>query len=93
MSKFLALGLSLGEVVRAATVNPAGPWVRPWRPADRSRRSGDLAVFEFEVGDLLLDDTYGSAPGGTVLLVNRATIAGAPCSLRSTRRDRNGGSR
>lgn len=77
MSKFLALGLSLGEVVRAATVNPARAIGKalPAGPIEVGA-PGDLAVFEFEVGDFVLYDTYLAERKVDRLLVNRATIAG-----------------
>ena len=77
MSKFLALGLSLADVVRAVTVNPAraiGQAV-PAGPIEVGG-PGDLAVFEFEAGDFVLYDTYLAPRQVDRLLVNRATIAG-----------------
>ncbi len=77
MSKFLALGLSLADVVRAVTVNPAraiGQAV-PAGPIEVGG-PGDLAVFEFEAGDFVLYDTYLAPRHVDRLLVNRATIAG-----------------
>ncbi len=77
MSKFLALGMSLEEVVQAATVNPAraigqASLAAPLAIGGRA----DVAVFEVEVGDFALYDTYMEQRKVDRLLVNRATVAG-----------------
>jgi dihydroorotase len=80
MSKFLALGMPIEEVVRAVTVNPA----RAIGAASQSGslevgRRADLAVFELEAGDFVLYDTYLEPRHVDRLFVNRATlVAGEP---------------
>ena len=75
MSKFLVLGMSLEDVVRAVTVNPS-------RALGDSLGTGgievgsraDLAVFELVSGEFFLYDTYLERRAAPRLLVNRATI-------------------
>jgi dihydroorotase len=77
MSKFLALGMSLPEVVRATTVNPARAigQASDVRPFDIGAPA-DIAVFEVEVGDFVLFDAHLARRQVDRLIVNRATIAG-----------------
>jgi dihydroorotase len=77
MSKFLALGMPLEEVVKAVTVNPA----RALRgtlpePSLAIGAPADLAIFELRAGDFALYDTSLAPRKVGHLLVNRATIAG-----------------
>jgi dihydroorotase len=76
MSKFLALGMSLAEVVRAVTVNPASA-ARGGVEAGALQvgRRADFALFEIEAGDFVLFDTYLERRRVDHLLVNRATFA------------------
>jgi dihydroorotase len=80
MSKMLALGMPMDEVVRAVTVNPA-------RAIGASSQSGslevgrraDIGIFELEEGSFVLYDTYLEARRVDRLFVNRATlVAGVP---------------
>jgi dihydroorotase len=76
MSKFLALGMSLEDVVRAVTVNPTraiGDGLEAGT-LEVGRRA-DLAVFELEAGDFVLYDTYLEHRRAERLFVNRATVA------------------
>lgn len=77
MSKFLCLGMSLDEVVRAATI----------RPAEVARLSGgcgslavgapaDVALFELLDGDFRFYDVNMDVRNGNVLLRNTLTIVG-----------------
>ena len=77
MSKLLALGMSLADVVRAATLAPAavlggGPGLGRIAVGQRA----DLAVFELREGELTLYDCYLQPLTAQRLLVNRATVAG-----------------
>lgn len=77
MSKFLALGLSLEEVVRAVTVNPANAIGDDMVTGSLEiGRRADIAVFELETGDFVLYDTYLESRRIERLFVNRATILG-----------------
>jgi dihydroorotase len=80
MSKFLALGMSLEDVVRAVTVNPLRAIGEGFETcAIEVGRRADLAVFELVDGDFVLYDTYLERRRASRLLVNRATIvAGVP---------------
>jgi dihydroorotase len=77
MSKFLALGVPLDDVVRAATVNPSAV-IGDSSPAGAIEvgKPADLAVFELVAGDFVLYDTYLERRPAPCLLVNRATIVG-----------------
>jgi dihydroorotase len=75
MSKFLALGMSLTEVVRCATIRPA----RAARLGDRigTLRLGgaaDLAVFDLQLGDFEYLDVRGERLHGPLRLVNTMTF-------------------
>jgi dihydroorotase len=80
MSKMLALGMPVEEVVRAVTVNPA----RAIGAASQSGsleigRRADIATFELEEGDFVLYDTYLEPRHVDRLFINRATlVAGVP---------------
>jgi dihydroorotase len=82
MSKFLAIGMSLEEVVRAATTTPAGVAAGRSREQAGSLAVGtpaDLAIFELEAGDFALYDSYLERRLANRIFVNRATIvAGVP---------------
>jgi dihydroorotase len=60
MSKFLALGMSLDEVVAAATSNAARTVARPELTGTLTPGSpADVAIFEEVVGPVVLEDTKG----------------------------------
>jgi dihydroorotase len=83
MSKFMATGLSLEQVVAATTA----------RPAELIGRSGDLgtlavgargdvAVFDLEQGNFEYRDVEGAARTGTQRLVNVCTLIGGRVAER-----------
>jgi len=82
MSKFLAIGMSLEDVVRAATTTPAG--VAGGRTGEHPGslavgEPADIAIFELEVGDFALYDSYLERRQADRFFVNRATVlAGVP---------------
>jgi dihydroorotase len=82
MSKFLAIGMSLEDVVRAATTNPGGVVAGSSGECAGSLAVGepaDLAIFELEMGDFALYDTYLECRRADRFFVNRATVvAGVP---------------
>ena len=77
MSKFLNLGMSLEEVVAAATINPA-------RVIDRQEKLGtlqpgapaDVAVMRLVEGPVTFEDTRKNVRQGTAHLVPVATVRG-----------------
>lgn len=75
MSKFLALGMPLRDVVAAATCRPAAVI-----GLDRSIGSlapgadADVGVFELEEGAFTFHDVYGATRQGRTMLRNRLTI-------------------
>jgi dihydroorotase len=82
MSKFLAIGMPLQDVVRAATTNPAGVVGGSLGEHTSSLSVGepaDLAIFELQTGDFALYDAYLECRRADHFLVNRATVvAGVP---------------
>jgi dihydroorotase len=85
LTKFLALGFSLPDVVRASTSRPA-----QIMGLDRELGSvapghlADLAIFELEQGDFQVDDIAGERRDGREALRHVATIIGGrPVERRS----------
>ncbi len=82
MSKFLAIGMSLEDVVRAATTTPAR--VAGGRSGEHAGslavgEPADIAIFELEAGDFALYDSYLERRQADRFFVNRATVvAGVP---------------
>lgn len=74
LSKFLALGMSLEDVVAAATVNPARALSRSELGRIDVGGCADISVFEVEKGDVAFFDTELVERRADRLLVNRATI-------------------
>lgn len=76
MSKFLCLGLPLGEIVRATTINPA----RAVRVEDRGTLRpgllGDATVLALEEGDFAYQDVLGETMPGRQRLACRGVVLG-----------------
>lgn len=75
MSKFLALGMSLADVVAAATVNPAG--VMGMQQEIGTLRPGalaDVALFRIERGNFPFFDVHMNERKGKELIRNTLTI-------------------
>jgi len=77
MAKMLAAGLSLADVVAAATVNPA----RAVKLSDGTGTLGigapaDVAVFAVQDGPFAVADVHGQVRSAPVRLVNEATYRG-----------------
>jgi dihydroorotase len=75
LSKFLALGLSLDEVITASTIRPATilglqDQIGTLRPGS----TADVAVFDIETGSFDFVDSYGNHMTGQQKLVNVVTI-------------------
>ncbi len=75
MSKFLALGMGLDDVVRAATSAPALAFSDAEAGSLEVGRRADLAVFQVEEGDFDFFDSELEARRAGPVLVNRATFA------------------
>ncbi len=75
MSKFLALGLSLADVLERTTAAPAR-LLLPGRGVGQLVEGGpaDLAVFALEEGDFTYEDYFGNRLEAKQRLVNRVTI-------------------
>ena len=74
MSKFLAMGVPLAEVIRRSTVNPAREIQRPELGTLTPGREADIAVFELRRGRFGYTDCGGARLTGNVKLVNRMTV-------------------
>ncbi len=74
LSKFLALGMSLEDVLAAATVNPARAISRNGLGRLGVGGCADISVFEVEKGDVAFFDTELAERRADRLLVSRATI-------------------
>jgi dihydroorotase len=80
MSKFLALGFSLEQVVTMATINPARIINRaPKLGTLQVGAPGDVAIMEFVAGDVSFVDTRNNTrPGKAQLKPVQTVIAGVP---------------
>ncbi|MGA9865625.1 MAG: amidohydrolase/deacetylase family metallohydrolase [Acetobacteraceae bacterium] len=76
MSKFLALGFPLLEVIRAATINPARAVNREDRGTLKPGLLGDATVLEIEDGEFDYIDSPGDHISGDKRLVCRGTVLG-----------------
>ncbi len=74
MSKFLAMGAPLEEVIRRATVNPAAEIRRPELGTLTVGREADIAVFELLSGRFGYTDCGKAKMTGSVKLENRMTV-------------------
>ncbi|MBS1829719.1 MAG: amidohydrolase/deacetylase family metallohydrolase [Acidobacteria bacterium] len=75
LSKFLLLGMSLEEVVRRATWNPAQAFPFPHQPGTlKVGAVGDVAVFEMREGKWVFTDSLGATRTGERRLTPVATV-------------------
>ncbi|HET7769780.1 MAG TPA: amidohydrolase/deacetylase family metallohydrolase [Chloroflexota bacterium] len=75
LSKFLALGMPLDEVIRRATIEPAKAIRREGQIATlRPGAPADIAVFELQEGDHEFADVRGAKVRGAQRLVNTHTL-------------------
>jgi dihydroorotase len=72
LSKFLALGMSINDVIAASTVNAAKALQRPELGTFRIGSPGDASVLELRSGQFSLEDTRG----GIVVAPERLFAAG-----------------
>jgi hypothetical protein len=76
MSKFLALGVPLEEIVRRATVNPADKIRRPDLGRLTVGAPADICVFETEYAPTRFYDVQGAAVSGDYLIRTLVTVRG-----------------
>jgi dihydroorotase len=76
MSKFLAMGVPLEDIIRRATVNPAREVNHPELGTLSPGRAADIAVLEVLHGKFGYSDDGYARMDGTVQLLNRMTIVG-----------------
>jgi dihydroorotase len=74
MSKFLALGLTLDQVVQRATWNAAREIKQDTLGHLSLGAGADIAVLRLERGSFGFPDAYGTRVDGTVRLVNELTV-------------------
>ena len=83
LSKFLCLGMSLEEVIEAATMRPAQALRREGELGTlRVGAEGDVALFELEEGEFEFYDAQGNRRVGTERLVNTLTVRGGKVMAR-----------
>lgn len=84
LSKFLALGMSLEEVIRASTIRPAEVMGMQHEIGSLSVGAlADLALWELEEGDFTFYDVHMTPHQGKQLLRNRLTLINGrelPCA-------------
>ncbi len=76
MSKLMALGMPLLEVLRAATVNPAQAIARPELGALKVGGIGDLAVLRLQPGRFTFVDAVGASLVADQRLVSNGIVIG-----------------
>ena len=76
MSKFLAMGVKLPEVIRAATVNAAKAVRKTDRGTLRPGALGDATVLSVETGRFTFEDVIGQRVEGNEKLVCRGIVLG-----------------
>lgn len=74
MSKFLAMGMPLAEVIRASTTNPANEVLRPQLGHIAVGAEADVAVFAIEKGKFGFADVAGGKIDGTERLRCEMTL-------------------
>jgi dihydroorotase len=74
MSKFLAMGMPLAEVIRASTMNPATEIRRPELGQIRVGAEADISVFRLEKGDFGFADVVGGRIQGSQRLACEMTL-------------------
>lgn len=74
MSKFLPMGMSVEDVVRRSTMNPARQIHRPDLGTLSIGRDADIAVLEMLEGDFSYTDNGHTRMNGTVKLIARMTV-------------------
>ncbi len=76
MSKFMALGMPLNEVIRAATCNPAAAMRRPELGTLRPGAAGDATILELRDGRFTHKDVLGEAIAAENHLFNAGMVIG-----------------
>jgi dihydroorotase len=76
MSKFLALGMELGPVIRAGTASPAAALDREDIGTLTVGAAGDAALLQIEEGDFEFRDVLGETRRGRQQLALRGLVVG-----------------
>ncbi|CAN5632462.1 amidohydrolase/deacetylase family metallohydrolase [soil metagenome] len=74
LSKFLALGMSVSQVIECATSKPAAAIRRPELGTIRPGAAADIATFRIEHGDFTFQDIFMKERKHTQRLVNTLTV-------------------
>ena len=76
MSKFLCLGMPLGEVIRESTVNAAHALKRPELGSLKPGSAGDATILSVKEGKFDYEDVLGEHMTGDKKIVAEATVVG-----------------
>jgi len=74
LSKFLLLGMTLDQVIEAASTKPAKAMRKPELGTLAVGSAADIATWTIEEGDFTFQDIFMNTRTGNQLLVNQATI-------------------
>ena len=83
LSKFLLLGMTLDQVIEAASTKPAKAMRKPDLGTLAVGSAADIATWTIENGDYTFQDIFMNTRKGNQLLVNQATIVDG-CLLERT---------
>ena len=86
LSKFLALGMTVEQVIERATSKPAAAMRRPDLGTLRPGSAADLALFELVEGEVTFHDVQMELRKGTQRLVNTLTLVDGEILERSEER-------
>jgi dihydroorotase len=76
MSKFLVMGMSLYDVVKTSTVNPATALRRPELGSLKAGSAGDATVLTVEEGEFDYEDVVGEHMSGDRCIVSEGVVLG-----------------
>jgi dihydroorotase len=76
MSKFLCLGMELGDIVAASTINAARALQRPELGSFRPGSAGDATLLALQDGAFPLEDVLGEVVTGPQRIVSEGVVIG-----------------
>jgi len=76
LSKFLCLGMPLGDIVAASTINPARALRRPDLGSFKPGSIGDASILAVQTGQFHYDDVVGEVVAGGERIVSDGVVVG-----------------